>query len=142
MGWGSAGAIFDPIAQALIDLGADDRIKRGVLGPLIGRLQDEDWDTEDESLDAFADDPVIVELFHQAGVGTRLWSRLAEGGLGWTGDGWELGCDSRHGYLAAADGTPAGHDELVRLWAEHERDHHGGDGTVQTAALINKAVAS
>ena len=69
MGWASAGAIFDPVAQALIDLNASDDVKRGVLGPLIDRLTAEDWDTCDESADAFADDPVIVELFGERGWG-------------------------------------------------------------------------
>jgi hypothetical protein len=41
MGRASARAIFDPVAQALIDLGADEDLKRRVLGPLIEKLQDE-----------------------------------------------------------------------------------------------------
>lgn len=69
MGWASAGEIFDPVAQALIDLGADEQTKRRVLGTLIDKLQDGDWDTEDESLAEFADDPVIVALFAERGVG-------------------------------------------------------------------------
>jgi hypothetical protein len=69
MGWASAGAIFDPVAQALIDLGASDNVKRGVLGPMIDALTDGDWDTCDESADRFADDPVIVALFAERGWG-------------------------------------------------------------------------
>jgi hypothetical protein len=68
MGWASAGAIFNPIAQALINLGAPDEMKREILGKLIGVLQGEDWDTEEESLDRFADDPVIVQAFADHGV--------------------------------------------------------------------------
>jgi hypothetical protein len=63
MGWNSAGEIFDPVAQSLIDLGATPEVKRKVLGDLIGALQDGDWDTEDESLEQFKDDPAIVAAF-------------------------------------------------------------------------------
>lgn len=68
MGWASASRIFDPVAQGLIDAGASGEIKRRVLGDLIGTLQGEDWDTEDESLEEFRDDPVIVALFAEHGV--------------------------------------------------------------------------
>lgn len=68
MGWNTGGDIFDPVARALVDLGADEKTKRTVLGKLIDTLQANDWDTEDESLYAFRDDPVIVDLFHEAGV--------------------------------------------------------------------------
>jgi hypothetical protein len=63
MGWNSAGEIFDPVAQSLIDTGATDEVKRKVLGDLINALQDGDWDTEGESLDLFKDDPAIVQAF-------------------------------------------------------------------------------
>lgn len=71
MGWASAGAIFDPIAQALIDHGANDELKLLVCDKLIEVLQEGDWDTEGESLDQFADDQVIVEAFRRHGVYTR-----------------------------------------------------------------------
>lgn len=63
MGWSSANEIFNPVAKSLQDTGADDAAKRKVLGDLIGRLQDGDWDTEDESLEDFLDDPAIVQAF-------------------------------------------------------------------------------
>lgn len=68
MGWASAGEIFDPVAQALIDCNASDELKTKVLGTLIGQLQDGDWDTEDESLDAFQNDPAIVTAFREHDV--------------------------------------------------------------------------
>jgi hypothetical protein len=70
MGWASAGSIFDPVARALIGLGASGQVMRDVLGPLIDALQENGWDTEDESLDAFADDQVIVALFRERGITT------------------------------------------------------------------------
>ncbi|MGW5123256.1 hypothetical protein ACWEQ7_04175 [Streptomyces sp. NPDC004069] len=63
MGWNSANQIFDPVARALIEANASDDTKRDVLGKLIGQLQDNDWDTEDESLEDFLDDPAIVQAF-------------------------------------------------------------------------------
>lgn len=63
MGWNSANRIFDPVARALIEVGASDDVKRRVLGDLIGHLQDGDWDTEDESLEDFKNDPAIVAAF-------------------------------------------------------------------------------
>jgi hypothetical protein len=68
MGWSSANSIFDPVAKALQQTGADDDTKRKVLGDLISGLQEGDWDTEDESLEDFLDDPAIVAAFHDHNV--------------------------------------------------------------------------
>lgn len=68
MGWSSANDIFNPVARALIDANAPDDTKRKVLGNLIGGLQDGDWDTEDESLEDFLDEPAIVAAFHDKDV--------------------------------------------------------------------------
>ena len=69
MGWGSAGyRIFDPVAQGLIDAGASEEIKRHVLSGLIEVLQENGWDTEHDSLDNFADDPVVVAVFAEHGI--------------------------------------------------------------------------
>lgn len=64
MGYASAGyAIFDPIMWALIKSNATDEVKAEIADLLIGVLQSEDWDTEDESLEEFAEDPIIVAAF-------------------------------------------------------------------------------
>jgi hypothetical protein len=63
MGWNSANQIFDPVARSLIDAGVSDDTKLVVLGGLIRQLQDNDWDTEDESLEDFLDDPAVVQAF-------------------------------------------------------------------------------
>jgi len=68
VGWASAGSIFDTVADGLIEANAADDIKEKVLGTLCTALQDEDWDTEDESLERYADDPVIVRVFADRGV--------------------------------------------------------------------------
>ena len=64
MGYASIGhTVFDPIMKALQELGASDEMRTDVASLLIGTLQDVDWDTEDESLEEFADDPAIVKAF-------------------------------------------------------------------------------
>lgn len=71
MGWASAGDIFDPVAKAMVELNAPDEMKIRVLGDLIGALREGDWDTEDESLSQFEDDPAIVEAFRQHNIIVR-----------------------------------------------------------------------
>lgn len=68
MGWASGGDIFDTVADGLIKAGASDHVKRSVLTKVCAKLQDEDWDTEGESLERFKDDPVIVRVFADNGV--------------------------------------------------------------------------
>lgn len=69
MGWGSAGhKIFEPVARALIEAGASDEAKERVLGELIGTLQQEDWDTELDSLQSFLDESAVVQAFANNGV--------------------------------------------------------------------------
>jgi|GEM_PF-3586470 len=95
MGWASAGEIFDPAAKALVELNAPDEMKIRVLGDLIGALQDGDWDTEDESLDEFQNDPAIVEAFRRHDVYIR--------------------CDDEHATDDRGDAT----------WCTGERGHDG-----------------
>jgi hypothetical protein len=68
VGWNSANRIFDPVARALIKAGADDDTKRTTLRDLIKELQEGDWDTEDESLEEYLHDPVIVGAFADCNV--------------------------------------------------------------------------
>ncbi|WP_043256139.1 hypothetical protein [Streptomyces sp. Tu6071] len=79
MGWSSANRIFNPITRALQDAHVPDDSKRKILGDLIGGLQDGDWDTEDESLEDFLDDPAVVLAFADHGVhlGDRRCCRAA-----------------------------------------------------------------
>lgn len=108
MGWASAGGIFGPIAQALIDYGANDELKLLVCNKLIEVLQEGDWDTEGESLDEFADDPMIVEAFRRHGIIIRCLVERTDD------DGWwecELErdhdgnhVDRRHSWPQAGDG--------------------------------------
>lgn len=68
MGWSSANDIFDPVARTFIKCDLPDDMKTRVLAVLIKALQDGDWDTEDESLDRFKDDPAIVAAFRANGI--------------------------------------------------------------------------
>lgn len=63
MGWGSAYSIFNGVADALIEAGATDEVKRVALSRLIGQLRSEDWDTEYDSLQDYLGDPAIVAAF-------------------------------------------------------------------------------
>lgn len=83
MGWASAGYIFDPVCEALQKASLPPESRKEILVILIRRLQDGDWDTEDESLECFAEDPVVVEAFAECGI--LLWgSEAYKKKHGWT----------------------------------------------------------
>jgi len=63
MGWGSAYSIFNNVADSLIAAEASDDVKERTLTKLIRDLQDEDWDTELDSLQSYLNDPAIVRAF-------------------------------------------------------------------------------
>jgi hypothetical protein len=143
MGWASAGAIFDPIAQALIEHGASVELKRKVLVKLIGVLRDGDWDTEDESLGAFRHDPAIVSAFYTALDGIELGD-YETGRIGYDegNDNWVVEC-RRCGVLGYRDAalhdvewSVTVHNELLELWAAHDKERHEGDGEVPDRVLI------
>ena len=142
MGWASGSEIFDPVAQALIDLDADANTKRRVLGKLLDKLRDEDWDTADESLQEFRGDPVIVQIFYDRGIGNSAGD-YPEGVLGYDEERneWTLTCEGGRdgcGELGRGDGGSAQeHDRLVVLWAGHEAKQHGGDGRVARWMLLD-----
>lgn len=68
MGWASANGIFEPVADALIESGAGDDVKQAVCSALISALQVRGWDTAEESLGLYADDPAIRAAFKEHGV--------------------------------------------------------------------------
>lgn len=68
MGWGSASAYFYPVADALLEAGADDETRYKVCKALIRSLQDGDWDTEGEALGDYSEDEAIVRAFRECGV--------------------------------------------------------------------------
>ena len=63
MGWGSAYSLFNTMADALIEAGASDEVKEKALTKVIAALQEDDWDTELDSLQSYRNDPAIVRAF-------------------------------------------------------------------------------
>lgn len=67
MGWASGNEIFDPVCTTLVELIDSEHISEQaseiILVKLIKVLQDQDWDTEDESLYDFRTFDFIVRAF-------------------------------------------------------------------------------
>lgn len=78
MGWASGGEIFDPVTRAVLDSGVFDEDALPILTALIKALQEADWDTEDESLEAFPNDQVVVRAFQACGIEPRGQSELVD----------------------------------------------------------------
>jgi hypothetical protein len=68
MGWAGGHEVFDPVANALIQLNVSGIVMFEVCKALIGPLQERGWDTEGESLGEFRDYPEIVAAFAVCGV--------------------------------------------------------------------------
>lgn len=64
MGWSGASDIFNTVAGAMRESGRDDV---ELLDKLIGELNEGDWDTQDEALEAFATYAPAVEAFRRHG---------------------------------------------------------------------------
>ncbi len=142
MGWASAGGIFDPMAQALIDLKASVEMKRTLLVKLIRVLRDGNWDTEDESLGMFRHDPTVVSAFYTALGGYELEGKC-EGRIDYDEDNgnWVVEC-RRCGVLGSKDArlhdvewSVAAHNELVGMWVFHDQLRHDGGGEMLEWAL-------
>lgn len=71
MGWASAGYIFDPVCEELIKAHMVPEVLTKVLTVLIKTLQNGDWDTEEESLGRFSDNPAVVKAFQNCDI--YLW---------------------------------------------------------------------
>lgn len=139
MGWAAGTEVFNRTARAFIDASSvDDDATDPVLTALAEALTDAGWDTVDESVTEFRDWPEIVAVLCRV-MGDRDVAGRFLGTIGFD-DGlnqWALSCPE-HGELGRGDGDSVeAHDLLVREWAAHDRDHHGGDGVVDVAALID-----
>jgi hypothetical protein len=71
MGRSDVNPVFDEVARKMSELGVADDIRTEVLSVLISQLQEYDWDTEDESLAEFEDDPAVVEAFRRNDIVIR-----------------------------------------------------------------------
>lgn len=116
MGWGSAGQIFDDVAQGLIEAGASDEILDKVCYRLAKSLTDQDWDTVDESIDEFRGHPVVQNALRRANGWTYI-GEYDEAMLEFDpkAEEWIL-TEQGKGEVARRPGTMEGHNELVELW--------------------------
>lgn len=148
MGWASGGEIFNEVAATMLrcreDGSVQDQAVVAVLSQLAGSLRSGDWDTVDELLAEFWDEPMIREVLFKADSTQHMYCdrgdyvgylEFAPGG-DQEGDAWSLSC-SQHGELGTkpADSWES-HDDLVRAWVEHDKSQHGGDGVVSARDLI------
>lgn len=116
MGWASANPIFDETARKLIEvtgwpaMSDLDRatIITEVLSVLIREMQDEDWDTEGESLEEFKDNEAVVEAFRRNDIIIECGEHLAVPG---EGDFW---CERERGTPGHKDGMHE--DRKQRKW--------------------------
>ncbi len=65
MGWGTAGTIFERVADSLLESGAPDDVVTEVCSDLISLLRSEDWDTHHDSLAQYSTEPAIIAAFRQ-----------------------------------------------------------------------------
>lgn len=66
MGYGSAGyEIFDPVARALLEAKAPDEVITNTCAHLIKTLTEQDWDTLEDSIQEFADEPAVLAAFER-----------------------------------------------------------------------------
>jgi hypothetical protein len=80
VGWASANPIFDTMVLKTRELGLGEKTRTEILATLVEELQGHDWDTEDESLAEFLDDPAVVEAFRRHGIEVQDWMREEPGG--------------------------------------------------------------
>lgn len=60
--------IFDPVCELLKTAHVWPQTKKRILVALIMALLEQDWYAEYESLEKFADDPVVVAAFKECGI--------------------------------------------------------------------------
>lgn len=118
MGWASGGQIFDLVAGALIEAGADDDLLGRVCYQLAEALTAQDWDTVDESVDAFRGHPAVTNALRRANrrnyIDAEPYEADAILDYDQHADEWVLhiGADE----AGRAPGTAEGHDLLVEMW--------------------------
>lgn len=141
MGWSGGDEVFDPVADALIEAQVDDAVIFKVLTTLISKLQGRDWDTEEESLSRYQNNPAVVAAFYDCGAGNRLETASDDRVFGWLDTqrdpwAWTLDCKGRDGcgslvsrvWLGALDVIAEMHNQLLRAWAAHDAFVHHGEG--------------
>jgi hypothetical protein len=98
MGWGSGSAVFNNVADSLIESGAPDEVITKTLTKVIPSLRGDDWDTYDESLWEYAKNPAVVEAFRQNEIYLEYCAADQPGGPSWADCQNEKGHDGDHKY--------------------------------------------
>jgi len=74
MGWSSGGDIFAPVARKMFSVHVSPWRMVGVLLELHDQLHNQDWDTCDDMLQEFPDDPIIRSVLFMGGcIPCRCW---------------------------------------------------------------------
>ncbi len=82
MGYGSGGHVVEVLIEVLDEHDVVKPVtKRRILQPVIKAQQDQDWDTEDEVLNAHRDRPWVVKAFADCDVFLMSDPRHPEHGL-------------------------------------------------------------
>jgi hypothetical protein len=68
MGWNSANIYFDVVVEKLQNHDIDSDIQYDVLKALAKELTDNDWDTLDESLEAFPSNKAVIRVMEEYDV--------------------------------------------------------------------------
>lgn len=66
MGWSSGGDVFNSTARTLLAAGVQPDMVTKALAVLIDQLLDGDWDTCDESVQEFRNEPAVIAAFRIA----------------------------------------------------------------------------
>lgn len=120
MGWGSAGVLFDEIAEELIEAGVAEPVLERVCLRLARTLMDGDWDRDDESVGRFNGVPAVQHAIFRARAYKSLYDDEGDtaGFLEYDpsdGGSWLL---DDNGDTMRAPGTVAGFNELIGVWAD------------------------
>lgn len=68
MGWAGGNDIFDAVAHDVMAAPIARAVRMRILSTLIGALQDQDWDTEDEALGRWSMHREAVDAFRLQGI--------------------------------------------------------------------------
>lgn len=129
MGWSDGNDIFDRQATEYLRAELDPTTLYRLAFILVDALQEQDWDTESESLTKFRTHLPIVAAFYNNGINNTV-NETDTAHLEYNPDTneWSLTCNTCHTHVASAPFTVEGHDHLLNLWSFHDIATHSGDG--------------
>lgn len=80
MGWSSANAYFDVVVQELEIANVPEEAQFSILKSLAAELRAGDWDTLDESLEAFPDNPAVRRVMAEYDIRLPCTCKCCEHG--------------------------------------------------------------